>query len=52
MKKFNDILKIVLTIFSCVLVYSQYKQGNNTLMFYWVIVAIYWLTNYLSGKKK
>jgi len=52
MKKFNDILKIILAIISFVLAFIQFKNGGYNYTFYWIIVAIYWITNYLSGRKK
>jgi len=52
MKKINDILKIILAIISTILIYIQFNNHNTVLIIYWFIVAIYWITNYLSGHTK
>ena len=46
------ILKAILVIFSCYLSYSQQKNGNSTLRNYWIVVALYWFFNLLSGLLK
>lgn len=51
-KKITQILKIVLVFFSLYLCYLQYKQGNSSMILYWIVVGLYWLFNYLSGITK
>lgn len=48
-KNITQILKLVLVGFSLYLCYSQYLQNNITLVVYWIVVAIYWLFNFISG---
>lgn len=48
-KKVTQILKLILVGFSVYLAYSQYKLNNKTLVIYWIVVATYWLFNYISG---
>ena len=43
------ILKAILVIFSCYLAYKQQKSDNATLRNYWIVVALYWFFNLLSG---
>ena len=43
------ILKAILVIFSIYLAYKQHKSNNSTLRNYWIVVALYWLFNLLSG---
>lgn len=51
-KKITQILKLILAGFSLYLCFLQYNLGNNTYMFYWIVVAAYWIFNYLSGLSK
>jgi len=51
MKKINNILKIVLAIISIIVACIQFTTSNYILVFYWILVAIYWITNYFAGKK-
>ena len=51
-KKITQILKLILVIFSLYLCYSQFKLNNSTLAIYLIVVATYWLFNYLSGITK
>ena len=46
------ILKAILVGFSCKLAWTQHKSGNKTMVTYWIIVALYWLFNLLSGLLK
>ena len=46
------ILKAILVVFSCYLSYSQHKNNNSTLRNYWIVVALYWFFNLLSGLLK
>lgn len=48
-KKITQILKLILVGFSLYLCYLQYKVLNTALILYWIVVALYWLFNYLSG---
>lgn len=48
-KNITQILKLVLVGFSLYLCYSQYLQNNITLVVYWIVVATYWLFNFISG---
>ena len=43
------ILKAILVIFSIYLAYKQHKSNNSTLRNYWIVVALYWFFNLLSG---
>ena len=51
-KKITQLLKLVLIVFSLYLCYIQYKAGNSSLILYWIVVAMYWFFNYLSGITK
>ena len=54
-KKITQALKLILTAFSLYLCYVQFQGKNMTMVGYWIVVAIYWLFNFLSGlpaKKK
>lgn len=48
-KKITQALKIVLIGFSLYLCFIQYKAQNQAMILYWIVVALYWLFNYLSG---
>lgn len=48
-KKITQLLKLVLVVFSLYLCFIQYKANNNSMIIYWIVVALYWLFNYLSG---
>ena len=48
-KKITQALKLVLVGFSLYLCYSQNLLGNKTMVLYWVVVALYWLFNFISG---
>ena len=48
-KTITQLLKLVLVIFSIYLSYSQYLLNNKTMIAYWIIVAFYWMFNYISG---
>ena len=43
------ILKAILVVFSIYLAYSQHKSGNSKMVKYWIVVALYWFFNLLSG---
>ena len=43
------ILKAILVVFSIYLAYSQHKSNNSKLRNYWIVVALYWFFNLLSG---
>lgn len=43
-------IKFVLVIFSLYLSYFQFeKQKNDTLGWYWTVVMLYWLVNFMQG---
>ena len=44
-------MKNILMGLSVMLAIFAMKQGNYLLIVYWVLVYIYWLFNYLEGKK-
>ena len=46
-----SILKLILVFISIYLLNLQNKQNNKNLFYYWLIVAAYWLFNFLSGLK-
>ena len=46
------ILTAIPVIFTRHLSYSQQKNGNSTLRNYWIVVALYWFFNLLSGLLK
>ena len=48
-KNITQALKLILVGFSLYLCFSQYQLGNITLVVYWIVVALYWLFNYISG---
>lgn len=48
-KEITQALKLVLVGFSLYLCYSQHLLNNKTLVLYWVVVALYWLFNFISG---
>jgi hypothetical protein len=43
------VLKGILVLFSCRLAWVQHKAKNSTMVAYWIVVALYWLFNLLSG---
>ena len=47
----TSILKIILTFLSLYLADLQFKGNNNKLGIYWILVALYWFFNFLSGLK-
>ena len=51
-KKITQVLKLVLVVFSMYLAFNQYQANNSKMVLYWIVVAIYWLFNYISGISK
>lgn len=51
-KKITQILKLVLVGFSLYLCYMQGLLHNSAMIAYWIVVALYWFFNYLSGISK
>ena len=48
-KKITQALKLILVAFSLYLCYMQYAAGKTSMVIYWIVVAFYWLFNFLSG---
>lgn len=51
-KKITQMLKLILVAFSLYLCFIQYKANNLAMIVYWIVVALYWLFNYISGISK
>lgn len=45
-------LKIILALISCVLIFRAADMKDVLLAFYWFMVWLYWLINYVEGKRK
>lgn len=45
----TNILKLLLAILSAILVSIQVEQKNNKMIFYWVLVMLYWIANFIQG---
>lgn len=48
-KKLTQALKLILVAFSLYLCYMQAQNNNTAMVIYWIVVAVYWLFNFLSG---
>lgn len=45
-------IKIILALISCVLIIRAANMNDVSLAFYWFMVCLYWLINYVEGNKK
>ena len=48
-KKITQIIKLILVGFSLYLCFHQYQLNCISLVLYWIVVALYWLFNFMSG---
>ena len=48
-KTITQALKLILAVFSIYLCYYQFTMNNSTVGIYWIVVAAYWISNFISG---